>query len=514
MRSSQPVKGEEQVFDVALDRATELLPVGDEPKREVGWDMDDVADKTDHGGQSPIVREAREEDEEEVPGTRFINRPSRVVNRICFPDYAVRLRALLPHFPLTLRGACVSDAMHGAGRLRAYSVLRVCFLHRCEGAVVKGASVHPRLHTDPAPEPRRRTAEGHRGAPRLTHRRTHCSRVSSVQWGRAHALREAYAALCASEPWKDGRADVPLTTGDVFRWLEDEGLFPRDTKRVLVESTETRRARRQAVKADERPDEYMHEDYCRSCGLHYTLHPAASGEHHVQSSVATEGVKIEPTFPGLPIASPAPVTACPGFNAPRPLDLPVIDVNRFLSVSSSVDGNSRAPCGLHPTLFSQVAPHRSSSVLGSPSDDTARALLAAAEPSMVRAVHALARLGAPAPPLRNDGRDAAAHELAPSALLALAVQSFARTLVRRGLDELRRDEAGARAQTRARRKVGAGVARLLTPAHVARGVVRAAPSVAACGALVLCAAPVGMALPAVPADAAGDAADPGAGGDL
>src|ERR1700676_3753059 len=48
-----------------------------------------------------------------------------------------------------------------------------------------------------------------------------------TQWGRARALRDACQAAIISTPLGEGEHVIPLTTGDVFRWLEDEGHFPR-----------------------------------------------------------------------------------------------------------------------------------------------------------------------------------------------------------------------------------------------------------------------------------------------
>lgn len=379
-------------------------------------------------------------------------------------------------------------------------------------------------------------------------------------------MRQAYDEQCASEPWPDGRADVPLTTGDVFRWLEVEGLFPRSAKRHIIESAPTR-----PKKAHPKPDETAKaeqrtEEYCRACGLHYSRHPTREPQEQLGVPTATTTittstsigtgtgtaadavvVKAEPTTTVLPLPPPpmatAPAQVCPRFNGTAGqggLDLPVVDVNRLLAFSTSRqqqqqqqhehgrEAESQTACGgVCPTLFCSAPCGGSAGAGALDSAAGARELLTASAPEVVLAVRDLAarwrmdRLRADGASsystvaLRNEPREQTEDglALAPFAMLALAVRSFTRMLMRSGLEELRRDEAGVRASTlgssnntKARSSCRGGAAlgegagggrRLLTPSHVARGVVHDARSVAGCGALLLAVAPVGMSLPSM-----------------
>ena len=86
------------------------------------------------------------------------------------------------------------------------------------------------------------------------------------------------------------------------------------------------------------------------------------------------------------------------------------------------------------------------------------------------------------PSIDEHPRDTANALLAPSALLAIAVRSFVRRVVDRGVEAVRHDESALRdarqkhlqPHGRGRRKMDAteGVRRVLTPAHVLGGLVR------------------------------------------
>lgn len=346
----------------------------------------------------------------------------------------------------------------------------------------------------------------------------HKLRVCIPQWGRAHALHQAYEQLCISEPWLDGRQDIQLTTGDIFRWLEDEGLLPRESHEQVLNNAQGPKVRKPTIKAEE---ERPAEEYCRRCGLHYFDHPTPPTlDYQGAASVGTDAVTIQPNTSATPQGPTAPSTTCPRFNGTQPLNLPVIDVNRLLAMSSQqADIPTRAPYGLHPALF-RNPPHGQRFI--PPSGARARDLLGASDPELVLAIQGLAvkwkldrlRAVAGAPggltlSLRNDQRE---DELAPAALLALAVRSFMGMLVESAVAELRRDEAGQRTlQGRARPRRGEQQQqrpRLLTPAHVARGVVHDGARVTACGALVLAMAPLGIALPSMDGATADDTGAP------
>lgn len=315
------------------------------------------------------------------------------------------------------------------------------------------------------------------------------------QWGRANALREAYEQLCKSDPWEDGRTDIPLTTGDVFRWLEDGGYFLRKAQQhATPQVTHHKRAKRTANKAEERPDD----DHCRFCGLHYTLHPAANAtELQQHAGVELDSVKLEPIVASIPTTPAILTSVCTAFNCTS-VELPVLDVNRLTCASTHM--SECAPDGLHHSL---VQPHGEN--FAKPGADIRyRDLAGTANPALIRAIQELGRRWKMARlPNADDSalipkhRAEADTQTAPIAALALAVRGLARTLIRSGVDEYRRDEAGLRAYGKARGRRGAE-GRLLTPAHVVRGLLHDAPGDRASSALLLALLPVGMSLPMPP----------------
>ncbi|GJE88777.1 hypothetical protein PsYK624_048630 [Phanerochaete sordida] len=435
------VLGDEQVFDVGLDRTTELLPVQDRDEHEPSWDADDVSNGS--------------EDQSTMPNEEIIE-----------PDYVLRLRSLAPQFPLTMR-----DFRVRLSRQIPYTLVAT-------------------------PAQFRALNDGRRKA---------------IEWGRAHALRQAYDELCTAEPWPDGRQDIPLTTGDVFRWLEDEGLFLRESRQPVLENASGPRTRKEAIKSEEQPPA---EEYCRHCGLHYLNHPPPPNlEPRGSASVGAVSVKIKPiAADALPQPAPPSTHMCSGDAAA--LGLPVVDVNRLLDTPSlHADDVTGTPYGLHPALFGTRAHDESFS--SAAAADSARDLLRASDPKLVLAIQDLAakwkldRMRTPAVAGSAAPLDDGPQGTQASALLALAMRSFVGALTKSAVGALRRDEAGLQGPQRARaRRAEQQRGRLLTPAHVAKGLARDAARVPACGALVLAMAPLGMALPPVdgPADGDGDAA--------
>ena len=61
--------GEEQVFDVALDRATELLPPSENNESPpVSWDTDDVHNPPDAADEGQSAMEAQPQEDDVEPG--------------------------------------------------------------------------------------------------------------------------------------------------------------------------------------------------------------------------------------------------------------------------------------------------------------------------------------------------------------------------------------------------------------------------------------------------------------
>ncbi|KIP06229.1 hypothetical protein PHLGIDRAFT_468557 [Phlebiopsis gigantea 11061_1 CR5-6] len=426
---SHAVPGDEQVFDITLDRATELLRAGHEEPRSISWNDDSVDRDANVRGADEVSTERPDDADEE-------------------PDYSVRLRTLLPQFPLT-----VKDLKAGQPpRHIPYTLVAT-------------------------PAQFRNLVYG---------------RQKAIEWERAHALCAAYEEACRSEPWPDGRADIALTTGDVFRWLEEEGQFLRKSRRPVIQSVQTSKAKRTVVKHE--PEERPDEEYCRNCGLHYLQHPTGPLEP-LQEVYGTrsdlDNIKQEPVAPVNPSLSPL-VLSCSSFNIASALDFPVLDVNRLLASPPYAGPGAAAAMayGLNPVLFApQPSSHEENY---STRTTTARELVTAAEPDIVRATEALVtRWKLDRATGTNGDRLDLEDRVAPSAMLALAVRCFTRMLMKSALGEFARDEAGLRPRG------AAAKGRLLTPAHVVRGLLHDAPTVGGCGAVLLATASLGMALPAV-----------------
>ncbi|KAL7279869.1 hypothetical protein ACG7TL_006278 [Trametes sanguinea] len=427
MHYANPALGDEQVFDVELDRSTELLPV--------------PPDLREHNPQDMLTAE--------TSVTAEPDKAAEVEEVVPEPDYSVKLRSLLPQFPMTQKDI--------KGRFSArlpYS-----------------------LANNPA------------------QLRNMCyGRRKAIEMARARALRDAYSQLISEQ--QDTEA-VPLTTLDVYHWLEDEGFYPRSgvngAKQDSQKSEAAKSSRRQRG-----PGALSGDAFCRTCGLHRAYHPNVVDED-------VKPVDIKPSALGAAVER----GLCMAFNGEdgAPTRRPIFDVDallKFAPTDSEIDAAQEVPYGLSRAIF--VAPTSSSP--GADMSSSLTDLVSVADPMLVVAIQritGLPRLGNEAVEDRSEEsatpfmlttlpRSEAAAELAPSALLAIALKEFVRHLVGRGIDALRQDEAALRVATgrhdRARRPPAAGGAipprRLLTPSHVLRGVARYARTGLTGSALRVC----------------------------
>ncbi|KAL6302839.1 hypothetical protein BKA93DRAFT_379999 [Sparassis latifolia] len=420
---AHPVVGDEQVFDVELDRNTELRPVR-EDLGAIPWDDDHSAGK---------ARSKSTDEKAESAGD---------------PEYVVKLRSLLPQVPMTLRDV--------KGRLPA--------------------QLPYMLVSTPA-----------------QFRNLLAGRRKAIEMGRARALRDAYQRHCASHPEQD---HLPLTGSDVYRWMEDENLFPRPVSRKRM----VQEAKPQAIKRDVEPGSVaaLSEIFCRNCGLHIIFHPT--------------GVKREGLFPPdvtprwtLNSMTTAP-TACLTFSGAR-TRLPLFDV---LSLTASRTGPRQYP--LNAALFSERDACRSGDTPLSIS-----ALVASTDPNFITALRTLVsswnleqfnagdQISADQNALLStrtklhQPREKMEEQLAPYAILALLTKSFAELLVHRGLDAFRYDEAAFRTlgredRWRCRDNTQTNPIRLLTPSHVLRGLSMHVQGRLADGAALLSVARLGASL--------------------
>ncbi|THH11134.1 hypothetical protein EW146_g8147 [Bondarzewia mesenterica] len=268
-------------------------------------------------------------------------------------------------------------------------------------------------------------------------------RRKAIEWGRARALREVYEehVRTSSAPGAEGL--IPLTTGDVFYWLEYEGLFVRPAR----PQTETECA--DAEKKDPGPSSgptasTVLDAFCPACGLALVAHaPSVKQETRQFCSVLSSDLSPDMS-----------------------LRLPVVNISSIIdSIPPRAPVTSSSGLGPVVTTISRFA----------------RVLLDSADPRLTEAIRSLVdplelscfrsrRQSIPTPTLPSP--PAGSEEdatLAPLALLSLVLRVFTRRLVDGAVAALQRDIASGRAHAGGRgkeRKVRA----VLAPAQFAREV--------------------------------------------
>ncbi|OBZ68771.1 hypothetical protein A0H81_11328 [Grifola frondosa] len=439
---SHPVLGDEQVFDVELDRNMEFLPAR-EDSRPVTWE--------DEQATSNLARSRNKVD----------GRKDQVVVE---PDYVVKLRSLLPRVPVTAKDV--------KGRLSG----RLPYT----------------LVTTPAQL-----------------RNLVIGRRKAIEMGRARALRDAYQRLVTSELQQES-GFTPLTTADVYRWLEDEGLFHHSTGSKHKDAPQKSQDERQEEVLPIHPDR---EVFCRTCGLHQSHHPAV-----IKSEYPGDTKIFRSIQPGPRISGTSP---CMSFNG-ESTRLPLLDIERLLNPASN-----NVPYGLCPAVFAVPPPVISHGYIPSSSD-----LVSIGDPKLISAIRALAgiwkleHLGWEAETTpENDHLSSRTEldrpkaviddQLAPFSVLAMLTKLFVRLLVHRGMDAFYRDEAATRTIERYDRSVrrpgwgadSSALRRLLTPSHVLRGLATHVQHGLTDSAVFLCLARMGEPSPQlmVPKDCSHDA---------
>ncbi|KAI8986065.1 hypothetical protein BD414DRAFT_48158 [Trametes punicea] len=442
MHYSKPVMGDEQVFDVELDRSTELLParagVKDIPLEDM-HNTETTAPAANEGGAEAGEAEAE-------------------------PDYAMKLRSLLPHFPMTLKDI--------KGR----------FSSRLPYTLVNNPTQL---------------------------RNMHYGRRKAIEMGRARALRDAYSQLVSQQQETDV---VPLTTADVYHWLEDEGFFPRSD---LTGGKQESQKQVMSSRKLRGPGALAPYAFCRTCGLHRAYHPKVTDED-------TKPVDIKPGA----LSAALERGLCMSFNGEggEPTRRPIFDVDTLLKFAPS-EAAEPVPYELNRAIF--VAPPATSEPSqGQAPSSSPTELVSVADPKLTVAIQRIsglphlrkapdygqAHVAATAFSLTSLPRSEAAAYLAPAALLAAALKALVRQLVGRGVDTLRRDEAALRVATgrheRARRAGSGDPAlprRVLAPAHILRGVAAHASTGLTGSALRVCLARLGERSAVLPEGAAAGA---------
>lgn len=228
-----------------------------------------------------------------------------------------------------------------------------------------------------------------------------------TQWGRSRALCGAYSENKAGIPVDEF---VPLTTADVFIWLQDNGHFIR----VAPDHA----AMRGTTAAELR--------WCAQCGLLQTVHPLVKMEDDNHRWICTLQTRYIPP----PVIRPMTLSISPFIFIPPPRLSPRWIDRDFVQTAD-------------PSLVVSVrslAKHRSPTVL----------------PPSASLPLLLDQLG--------NSSDAVDKELGPFALIALLVHPMVRTLVRHGLDVASHDALSASVRNE-HNDVGP---RLLTSAHILR----------------------------------------------
>ncbi|KLO20728.1 hypothetical protein SCHPADRAFT_992045 [Schizopora paradoxa] len=192
--SPKPVLGDEQYVDVELDRNTVFLP-----RREDKWEMDWFSDS---------------DQKRRADGSSSTKRAESNAEHI------IRLKALLPRFPMTRKGGSLRTAP------RVPYLLPQSAAHFLE--MVPG-------------------------------------RRKAIQWGRARAIWEAYCNTPTPAQPSENTISSPL---DVYRWLEQEGHFPKP--QVVANANAS------SGKGKEKATAETPELYCAVCGYLSSLHPQAT----------------------------------------------------------------------------------------------------------------------------------------------------------------------------------------------------------------------------------------------
>ncbi|KIK63837.1 hypothetical protein GYMLUDRAFT_196757 [Collybiopsis luxurians FD-317 M1] len=360
-------------------------------------------------------------------------------------------------------------------------------------------------------------------------------RRKAIEWARARAIQAAYAkriqVLREREPCS---YLIPLSTGDVYAWLEDNGHFVRDMER---------KATQPADEVDQREEEapvfgdYSEGRWCRVCGLGLWAH-GPQGLEYVKAEaelVAAAQAKEQekPTLPRIRIKLlDGKVVGGGGPSVPKPpprpppfqcqivvkmlqlLKMPVVDVNRIFAPRAQKDPEQPTSSATLSLLNPRQLPPWSSRTPRLVKDN--HTLLAAADPQLTLGVRSLVNTlrlpcftslpSSSSPfPLHSDGRNALEVEanLSPHALLALATKQFIRVLIKEASEVEKRDKelgvgylfethnrdvsllASAPSTTRRYNKAGTGAGKkgkekekvkiqsvkVLTPMHIITGVV-------------------------------------------
>jgi hypothetical protein len=233
---------------------------------------------------------------------------------------------------------------------------------------------------------------------------------------------------------------VHLTTGDIFRWMADDGHFLREPTRKTSEHLLNTDKGKFAQSLKLRPGMF-----CSYCGLDFELHPP--------SIQAME----ENVF-------------CGAVRNSQVVKLPITDLGRVASESPSpiireslhsTSQGQAASCHAH-----KLVPYSARDFVSISDPRLTLSILDVVSQLKLRCFEANAysspKLGLRLFPLGTVGKTASSVEdrLAPYALLAILTKAFIGLLIRDGVSVANQDGAKSRSMN----------TRLLTPSHILRGI--------------------------------------------
>jgi hypothetical protein len=272
----------------------------------------------------------------------------------------------------------------------------------------------------------------------------HLTSIFFHQFGRARALCEAYM-----QDFPHEKNAVPLVPVDVFRWLEDEGCFPRPERAVLILPTTVDKFTTAPLV------------YCAWCGFPSRDHhqgikseadsmatsTASSCSRHLSDATAAQFPVLDAS--ALLMRKTTGASLFPGASIERPMCPPVVgcaDLSSHLLVKAA---NPRLTASVHALTMVRS------------SDPVAYGILSAPFP--------LSRLGSTSEEVDSS--------LAPHALLGLLLTPLVRRLVQNALPHVRPGAAfsatvnpGSGNNHHSKNKRGrAGPPVVLTPYHILQG---------------------------------------------
>ncbi|KAF9265598.1 hypothetical protein L218DRAFT_997542 [Marasmius fiardii PR-910] len=399
-------KGDEQVVDVELDKDTHILPTktGYLPvTSKLHWDkMEGSSGSNQEVGASGEQKQK----ESEVEGTL---------------SYQEILKSILPKFPMTMKDAAP------ASNPRTKATPRVPYKLVSDGVQLQGLVI---------------------------------GRRKAIEWARAKAIRDAYTdKINELQESSDNQQCIPLTVGDVYCWLEDEGHFFRD--KLPEEPVDSAKGKQAKGKGRDVIEE---DKWCRRCGLGVSLHlysgafgaPSGSDTNPPNTATASAGPSIDGESHGrLQEDFQCTIVQRPNwkFRFPMLNVMKVIQVPLQQSTTSGTSASTAPPSDLLQaecsTQSTELVEARRNRLIVSACDPVmTRFVLSHSITSDLPASHIIPLVQSESVrqfPIHQFGMTPTLVDatLAPHAYLALATKQFVRALIGAALEVSKRDKDSA-----------------------------------------------------------------------